>query len=88
MMFNLIYLIKDSYDKEHVSNMLESDWLDTKVLTCSTPNAHGEDFVEQSSTNETFLSRILTVCGQYLLRNCSFVAVRKISSMFNNFCHE
>ena len=42
----------------------------------------------QSSTNETFLSKILTICGQFLLRNCSFVVVRKISSMFYNFCHK
>ena len=52
------------------------------------PGAHGEDFVEQSSTNETFLSKTLTVYGQFLVSNCSFVALRKISSMFDNFCHE
>ena len=52
------------------------------------PGAHGEDFAEQNSTNETVLSKILTVCGQFLLRNCPFVAVMKISSMFDNFCHE
>ena len=45
------------------------------------PDAHGKDYAEQSSTNEAFLSKILTVCGQFLVRNCSFVAVRKISSV-------
>ena len=48
----------------------------------------GEDIAEQSSTNETVLSRILSVCSQFLLKNCSFMAVRKIFSMFNNFCLE
>ena len=48
---------------------------------------HGEDFAVQSPTNETFFSKILTVCGQFLPRDCSFVAMRKISSMSNN-CHE
>ena len=45
----------------------------------------GEDIVEQSSTNETFHIKILSVCSRFLLKNCSFMAVRKIISMFNDF---
>ena len=52
------------------------------------PGTHGEDFAEQSSKNETFLSKILTVCGQFFVINCSFVAVRKISSMFDSATNE
>ena len=62
--------------------------LSFRLFLLSKTGAHGEDFAEQSSTNETLLSKILTVCGQFLLRNCSFVAVRQISSMFDHFCHE
>ena len=51
------------------------------------PGAHGEDFAKQCFKNGTVLSKILTVCGQFLLGNGSFVAVTKISSMFDNFCH-
>ena len=42
------------------------------------PGAHGKEFAEQSSTNETFVSPVLTVCGQILLKNYSFVAVKKM----------
>ena len=52
------------------------------------PVARGEDFAEESFIRGTLLSKILTVCGRFLLSNCSFVAVWYISSMLNNFCHE
>ena len=45
-------------------------------------------FSEQSSTNEIVLSKILIIGGRFLLRKYSFLAVRKICGMFNNFCHE
>ena len=46
------------------------------VLSPLRPGTHGEDIAEQCSTNETFLSKILTVCHKILLRNCSiFISV-------------
>ncbi len=49
--------------------------------------AHGENFAEQNATNGTLLSKILIVCAQNLLRNKSFVSLRKISIVFDVFCH-
>ena len=71
-----------------VSSMICHTLPHESLLLCFKPGAHGVDFAEQSATNEAFLSRILTVCGQFLVRNCSFVVVRKISSMFDNFYYE
>ena len=52
------------------------------------PSPYGNDFAEQSSTNDTFLSKIHIICSQFLVSNCLFVAVRNISRMFDNVFQE
>ena len=77
----------DSYGKLSIY-MDISGYIFCHLCWMLSPGAHGEDLAEQISTSGTFFNKILTVCGQFLLRNCSFVVVRKIISMFDNFCHE
>ena len=52
------------------------------------PYAHGDNFAEQSSIKDIMLSEVFIVCGQIFLRKLSFVALRRISSMFIDFCHK
>ena len=57
--------------------------LTVPIILVSKAGAHGEDFAEQSSTNKTFLTKILTYFGNFLLRNCAFNSSQRYMYIIN-----
>ena len=48
--------------------------------------AQGETFAEQSASRATFLSKVLTVCGDFFVRFLPREPKNQKSNWFDNFC--